>query len=72
VDGVPEMIEHKKTGLLFESENVDEIVQCFTEMYNEKEKRQQYTEQASDKYWRDFSKEKFTKRYLDCIDQLRK
>jgi len=70
VDGVPEMIKHDKTGLLFESENTDELVQMFKKMYSSRETREQYAAQASDMYWKEFSKEQFTMRYADLIGNV--
>ena len=70
VDGVPEMIKHDKTGLLFESENTGELVQMFEKMYRSRENREKVAAQASEMYWNEFSKEQFTKRYADLINKV--
>lgn len=70
VDGVPEMIEHDNTGLLFESENTEELIECFKTMYSNSKARKNYADQASDKYWNCFSKKHFTKRYVELIEKL--
>lgn len=67
VDGVPEMVVHDKTGLLFESENVQDLIRQFEKIYNHPNDRNRYAEQASNKYWEYFSKEHFTKRYAGLI-----
>jgi len=72
VDGVPEMIKDGKTGFLFESDNTADLVQAFEKMYRSKEDRNQYAEQASKKYWDNFSKEQFTRRYASLIEQVLK
>lgn len=68
VDGVPEMIEDGLSGLLFESNSVEEIVRAFTEMYNNPEARERYSEKASDIYWTRFSKRHFARRYGKLLD----
>jgi len=70
VDGVPEMVTHEQTGLLFESGNAGELVQRFEKMYRNSEARKKYAENASQRYWSDFSKEQFTKRYVSMIEEL--
>jgi glycosyltransferase involved in cell wall biosynthesis len=72
VDGVPEMIKDGTTGYLFESENKADLVRAFEKMYHSKEDRNQYAEQASKKYWDNFSKEQFTRRYASLIEQVLK
>lgn len=70
VGGIPEMIEHDKTGLLFESENVEELVDRFRSMYMNRGDRDRYTERASNRYWETFSKSKFTENYLKLANSL--
>lgn len=72
VDGIPEMVIPDETGLLFESENSRDLVQKFELMYKNPEEREKYAENASKKYWSDFSKEQFTKRYAGLIEKLLK
>jgi glycosyltransferase involved in cell wall biosynthesis len=68
VDGVPEMIIPDQTGLLFESENVGDLVRTFEKMYRNPRMRQEFAKNASEKYWSDFSKGQFTYRYLNLIN----
>jgi glycosyltransferase involved in cell wall biosynthesis len=70
VGGIPEMIEHDKTGLLFERENVEELIERFKAMYLNKDDRNQFAEKASKKYWDTFSKEKFTERYVKLANRI--
>lgn len=70
VGGIPEMIDHDKTGLLFESENMDELIECFKSMYQNKIDRARYADHASKKYWDTFSKEKFTERYAELVNTM--
>lgn len=69
VDGVPEMVIPDRTGLLYESENVEDLVQKFQKMYRNPDIRNQYAENAVQKYWSDFSKEQFTNRYFNLINK---
>jgi len=69
VDGIPEMIRNEKSGLLFESDNQQALIGCFKKVYGDLEARNKYADQASKIYWNNFSKVKFTKRYLEIIDK---
>lgn len=70
VDGVPEMIKDGETGFLFECDDTVSLIQAFEKMYRSKTVRLQNAEKASQKYWSDFSKEQFTKRYAGIIHRL--
>lgn len=70
IDGVPEMIENNRDGVLFGSDNVDELIASFEKIYHNKEKRDLYAESANEKYWRLFSKELFTERYVNAVQEI--
>ncbi len=70
VGGIPEMIEHDETGLLFERENTEELIECFKGMYLNKDDRNRYAEKASKRYWDTFSKDKFTERYVNLANDI--
>jgi glycosyltransferase involved in cell wall biosynthesis len=70
VGGVPEMVTLEQTGLLFECDNADELIQRFKKLYRNPRIAKECAENASDKYWCDFSKEQFSKRYVSLVEQV--
>lgn len=70
VGGIPEMVDHEKTGLLFESENIEGLIECLKSMYLNEKDRINYSDQASKKYWDTFSKEKFSERYISLVENM--
>jgi len=70
VGGIPEMLDHERTGLLFESGNNEELIKCFKRMYLNQDDRNRYADQASKKYWEKFSKRNFTEQYVELIKNL--
>ena len=46
--GVPEIIEHNKTGLLFESRNDEDLYQKISTLYNDPELKQRLAAQGKE------------------------
>lgn len=72
VNGVREMISDRENGYLFESDNVNDLTAAFNSMYNNKEERDLFTRKSSQKYWNNFSKNHFTKKYEKVIKKMKK
>ncbi len=55
VDGIPELIEHGESGLLFSHERPDSLVDAFEHFANNPDLRHTFAERAHQKYWSEFS-----------------
>ncbi len=55
--GVPEIIDHGKTGLLFESKNADDLEAQLILLHNDKDKRQQLAQSGKEKADKVFNNE---------------
>ncbi|MEQ2578814.1 glycosyltransferase family 4 protein [Hominiventricola aquisgranensis] len=47
IGGIPELIQNQRTGMLFESGNVEELVSCIRELWNEEAKVSEMSENCS-------------------------
>lgn len=71
IDGVPEMIDNRVSGLLFESENLESLVKMFEELFENEIETLSYAKRASQKYWENFSNNRFMNRYDTMINELK-
>ena len=67
VDGIPELIRHEITGLLFPMDQTEALVTCFGRLVSDAKHSQEMAEQARQTYWREFSCEKLRSRYKQAI-----
>lgn len=67
--GVPEIIDHDKTGLLFEPKNITDLKEQLCTLYNKKEKRQQLALAGREKADRVFNNEQHFKNLLEFFHQ---
>lgn len=70
VDGVSELIENRKSGLLFASENHEELISAFDFAVNYPKEIEKMTQIAEKRYWEKFSRLKQISRYRHVIDQM--
>lgn len=70
VGGIPELIEHEKTGLLFSHHNPVELVDAFAYMAANPTTRQTFAECAYQKYWSTFSRAHQMKKYHEMLTRL--
>jgi len=70
VDGIPELIEDEKDGLLFNSEDSEKMIQQFVKFYSNKDKRNAYAKSAQKKYWKEFSRKKQIEKYSNLLEEL--
>jgi len=70
VDGIPELIEHTKEGLLFNHDNPGKMVSQIRKVYEDKDYTRELVSFASDKYWREFARDNHKKRTKEIIENL--
>ena len=67
--GVPEIIDHNKTGLLFEPKNVDDLEKQITILFEDKDKRQQLAIAGKQKADEVFNNEQHFKQLQSLLEQ---
>lgn len=67
VGGVPEMIKHGISGLLFSVNNQYGLVECLAHLAKKPHVRAQLSKNASDKCWSNFSRNQMSARYATAL-----
>ncbi len=70
VGGIPELIEHGRSGLLFRSEDVQGLGDGLLQLARSPELRQELAANARSRYWSRFSRKHPVARYADAIGRL--
>lgn len=70
VDGIPELIDHQTTGLLFSLNQPQSFVDAFVKMTTNSEQRKSFGEKSSQKYWSEFSRVHQIDRYKQIINTM--
>lgn len=70
VDGIPELIEHETTGLLFSHERSQGLVDGFKRMATNPSFRELLAERAYQKYWSNFSRKNQINRYSEFVKTM--
>ncbi|MEA3225773.1 MAG: glycosyltransferase family 4 protein [Planctomycetota bacterium] len=70
IGGIPEMIEQGRTGLLFESGNVDELVECIHALLTNKSLNSEMGRSARDKVKRKFSSEVHYRQLMEIYTEI--
>ena len=70
VDGISEMLENNISGLLFKHNDYNKIITSISLIYNNKKIKNKLIENAYNKYWSDFSREKQINRYSKFLKKL--
>lgn len=70
VGGIPEVVEHGKTGILVEPENSEMLAQAIINMYNHPEWREEYGLEARQRIEERFSEEKMVESYEKVLSGL--
>ncbi|MEB2347249.1 MAG: glycosyltransferase family 4 protein [Comamonadaceae bacterium] len=65
VGGIPEMIEHEKSGLLFDSENAGQLADCVQRILSEPLLAQRLSSNALEDVAKRFSKSVLAEKYID-------
>ncbi len=68
--GIPEQIEHEKTGLLFEPKNVDELAECILKMYKNPDFAIELGKNAKQKALAQYSKDRYYKELLQIYESV--
>jgi len=67
VDGIPELIEHRRGGLLFSPAEPSGLVDAFAEMAADQGLRKDLAERAHERYWSSFSQSLQIERYKRAL-----
>jgi glycosyltransferase involved in cell wall biosynthesis len=70
VGGIPELIEHGRSGLLFRSEDAQGLEDSLFQLARNPELRQELAANARSRYWSSFSRKHLVSRYADAIGKL--
>ena len=70
VDGITELIENNKTGLLFSHNKPEQIVDLILRIAQSPHKRNNFSEKAYKIYWSKFSRKMKSKRYKEAIAKM--
>jgi glycosyltransferase involved in cell wall biosynthesis len=70
VGGIPELIEHGRSGLLFRSEDAQGLEDSLVQLACSSEFRQELAANARSRYWSSFSRKHLVSRYADAIGKL--
>lgn len=67
VDGIPELIEHFKSGLLFSPEESDIFLKYFYRLISDSDERESFGKRGKEIYWSKFSRDLQTARYEQLL-----
>lgn len=70
VDGIPELIDHDQTGLLFPKNDIKGLVYCISRMAHFSNEIDRYRKAASEKYWSNFSRKHQNQRFKLALDKM--
>lgn len=70
VDGIPEIIEDDKSGLLFSPLDEDDIVNTFTQLLSNPDKADRYRTKAYERYWTFFSSSNQISKYKNFLNKV--
>jgi len=68
VDGIPELIKHSISGLLFSPGDGNELLRCLKKLYEKDKERENYAKMGNKIYWSNFTRDLQTKRYMQLIN----
>ena len=69
VDGIPDMIDHRENGYLFDFAKPQSLIDAIVQLAGDKALRERCGEKASQKYWTSFSRRRQTERYRDFLKE---
>ncbi|MEE9215348.1 MAG: glycosyltransferase family 4 protein, partial [Thermodesulfobacteriota bacterium] len=70
VDGISELIDNDKSGLLFSPLELDSFVEAFTHILSNPSKAMQYSNNAFEKYWSCFSINNQIRKYNEFLKEV--
>ena len=70
VDGIPELIDHEKSGLLFEPEDIGGMIDSIDRIYTNPQMTEQFCSAARAKYWSCFSRIHQKARYRQVLEKI--
>lgn len=70
VDGIPELIEHEESGLLFSIDHPEEFLLTFKTLVSQPKSANFLAKNAQQRYWRKFSRSQQITRYGNAINQM--
>jgi glycosyltransferase involved in cell wall biosynthesis len=70
VDGIPEIIDHSRSGLLFSLDTPDTMVSSLSRLAFNSSVRDDLAQQASDRYWTEFSTNRQVARFDKILNAI--
>jgi glycosyltransferase involved in cell wall biosynthesis len=70
VDGIPELIQHKVTGLLFSHSEPEGLVMAFRQIASQPDWATQLADNAHQRYWEYFSRAQQFRRYHEVLNSM--
>ena len=70
VDGIPELVEDGMSAILFSLSNLDKMIQGTQKIFLDTKYKQKLTENASQRYWKYFSREHHIQKYASFLKQI--
>ncbi len=70
VDGIPHYLEHQQCGLLFESENVEQLADCLRQLLANPQQRQHYAAQGFEMVQRDYSESSYVSHFSKMLTRV--
>jgi glycosyltransferase involved in cell wall biosynthesis len=70
VDGIPELIDHEQTGLMFKKDDVEGLIQSISKIAHFPTEAERFRKAAKMKYWSNFSRNHQTQRFKLAFDEM--
>lgn len=68
--GIPELVEHNRTGLLFSPNNADDLNDAVIQMGADSRHREEWAQAGQVRYWKKFSRACQIDRYYHALDEI--
>lgn len=70
VDGIPEIVRHGHTGLLFDPQKPWQLIDGFSRLASSPELRSRLAASSEQRYWQHFSRERMAKAYREAVAKM--
>ncbi len=68
--GIPEMVSHEETGLMFSLDNPEDLTKHIVRLARNSAEREQMAANAEARYWECFSRERHTQRWREVLQEI--
>jgi glycosyltransferase involved in cell wall biosynthesis len=70
VDGIPELIDHEQTGLLFPKDDIEGLIDCISRIACRPADAERFRKASRKKYWSNFSREHQFQRFKPALNEM--